>query len=295
MACGGRALSGDGGAADGRLRDAAEGRPGGAAEGPPGGAADGRLRRTARAALTALADALGFLTVAPVRARSGPPGPAAIVIFPLVGALLGALVGGVRWALDGVLGDGLAALAATATLIAATGALHLDGLADCADALGARDPERRRAAMSDPRLGTFGVVAVVLWLLALQTSLARLDAERALLATIAAGSCARFAALAQAATAVPARATGLGATFAPGGGTALAASVVALPGALAPALASPRGWLLGLLLLVGAGVVGLLTGLWATRALGGRSGDTLGAAIAGTEALALVAAAAALA
>ena len=43
----------------------------------------------------------------------------------------------------------------------ATGAIHLDGLADSADALGAHDREQRLAIMRDPRLGSFGVLALV--------------------------------------------------------------------------------------------------------------------------------------
>ncbi len=48
-----------------------------------------------------------------------------------------------------------------------TGALHLDGLADLADALAAshRDPQRFFAVLADPHLGTFGVVSIVLALL----------------------------------------------------------------------------------------------------------------------------------
>ena len=44
----------------------------------------------------------------------------------------------------------------------ATGAIHLDGLADSADALGGGDRERRLAIMRDPQIGSFGVLALVL-------------------------------------------------------------------------------------------------------------------------------------
>src|SRR4051795_8138942 len=58
--------------------------------------------------------------------------------FPLVGAGIGAAVGGTAAALDGPLGPLLAAALAVALGTALTGALHLDALADTADAFGGR-------------------------------------------------------------------------------------------------------------------------------------------------------------
>ena len=47
--------------------------------------------------------------------------------------------------------------------VAVTGGLHLDGLGDVADALGAahRDPQRLLAVMKDPHLGSFGVLTLI--------------------------------------------------------------------------------------------------------------------------------------
>ena len=57
-------------------------------------------------------------------------------------------------------------LAATLTVvlwIALTGGLHLDGLADCCDGLFVSAlPERRLEIMRDPRVGSFGVIGLVL-------------------------------------------------------------------------------------------------------------------------------------
>jgi adenosylcobinamide-GDP ribazoletransferase len=57
-----------------------------------------------------------------------------------------------------------------------TGALHLDGLADLSDALGAahRDPQRFLAVLADPHIGTFGVVSIVLMLILKWSGLAQL-------------------------------------------------------------------------------------------------------------------------
>ena len=59
----------------------------------------------------------------------------AIVWFPLVGLLLGGLVAGAAW-LGGRVDPWLGALLALAVWVGVTGALHLDGLADLADARG---------------------------------------------------------------------------------------------------------------------------------------------------------------
>lgn len=101
--------------------------------------------------------------------------PAAIRWFPMVGLLIGAIVAGAWWAgarIDPWLG-GLLGLAAW---VLVTGGLHLDGLADLADALGAshRDPDRLLAVMKDPHVGSFGVLALILQCAAKLTLLALL-------------------------------------------------------------------------------------------------------------------------
>lgn len=87
--------------------------------------------------------------------------------FPAVGLVIGALVAGAGWA-GSSLDPWLAALFALATWIAVTGALHLDGLSDLADASGAahKDRERLLAVLADPHVGSFGVVAIALQLIA---------------------------------------------------------------------------------------------------------------------------------
>ncbi len=62
----------------------------------------------------------------------------------------------------------LGALAGLAAWIGMTGALHLDGLGDVADAAGAAHGDRTRlsAVLADPHIGSFGVVVIVLQCLA---------------------------------------------------------------------------------------------------------------------------------
>lgn len=87
--------------------------------------------------------------------------------FPLVGLLIGGLISGA--AVLGSPGDAwVGALAALVVWVGVSGALHLDGLADLADARGAahRDPARLLAVLADPHVGSFGVVAIGLQLIA---------------------------------------------------------------------------------------------------------------------------------
>ncbi|MGQ9768558.1 MAG: adenosylcobinamide-GDP ribazoletransferase, partial [Anaerolineae bacterium] len=107
--------------------------------------------------------AVGLLTVLPVRVPAddaAAPGRA-MAFYPLVGALIGGLLGAAAWLL-GRAGLAKAAPLLPAALILAawagfTGALHLDGWADCCDALFVPvSRERRLEIMKDPRLGGFG-------------------------------------------------------------------------------------------------------------------------------------------
>ncbi len=81
--------------------------------------------------------------------------------FALVGGIVGALCGAVFYIASALFTPAIAAILALGTGIVLTGALHEDGLADCADGLGARDPVRALAIMKDSHIGAFGVVALI--------------------------------------------------------------------------------------------------------------------------------------
>ncbi|MCW1427483.1 adenosylcobinamide-GDP ribazoletransferase [Novosphingobium sp. JCM 18896] len=113
--------------------------------------------------------ALQFLTRLPMPrvAVSSDEFAASMRWFPAAGLVVGAIVG-----LGAVLGaridPWLGALVGLVLWVAVTGALHLDGLGDAADAAGAahKDPERLRAVFADPHVGSFAVVAIGLQLVA---------------------------------------------------------------------------------------------------------------------------------
>lgn len=87
--------------------------------------------------------------------------------FPAVGLVIGALVAGAALA-AGAIDPWTAAFATLATWVWVTGALHLDGLADLADAGGAihKGRDRMLAVLADPHVSSFGVTTIVLQLLA---------------------------------------------------------------------------------------------------------------------------------
>ena len=233
-----------------------------------------------------LAGAITFLTVVPMPAVAvGDSGlSSAAVWFPVVGAGIGALVGGVRVLGGHVLGAGVASALALTVLVVVTGALHQDGLADTADGIGARGGrDRRLAAMRDSSTGVFGVLALIAWALLLFTTVSALDGDRALRALVVACALGRWTALVHAAGTPPARSDGLGASLHVGRvalGVATAAMLV-----LALAVC---GLVAGALALASGIVVAMLSMGFARGMLGGRTGDTLGATVAVAEVVACV-------
>ena len=119
------------------------------------------------------------------------------VLFPVVGAGIGALVGGVAVGLESRLTLLLAAALAVAGEALVTGAIHLDALADTADGLGAPTRERALEVMREPAIGSFGATALGLDLLVKTAALAALlDGPDPVLAATAAFALGRAAPLA---------------------------------------------------------------------------------------------------
>jgi adenosylcobinamide-GDP ribazoletransferase len=189
--------------------------------------------------------------------------------FPLVGALIGAIVACAAWA-GSRLDSWTGALAALAAWVMVTGALHLDGLGDVADGTGAAhgDRSRLRAVMSDPHVGSFAVVTIGLQLLAKLVLLHAVLGTAPVWWLIPIPFAARIGPLVWARWLPPLH-EGLGTRF---GHTIRASDIAGWTAALiAVALFTP-GVLAALVLVP-------LWGWWLRRRLGGISGDGHGAGI----------------
>ncbi|MEM8957432.1 MAG: adenosylcobinamide-GDP ribazoletransferase [Pseudomonadota bacterium] len=215
-------------------------------------------------------------------------GAAAAWAWPLAGAVVGALAGLLLWA---ALWLGLPPLAAGLLAVGAqivlTGALHEDGLADSADGLwGGWTRDRRLEIMRDSRIGSYGVLALILSVGLRAAACAALPAGPLAVAALAGTGAASRAAMAGVMAGLPpARTDGLSvSTGRPSAATALTALAAALALAL---IVLPIGTALAAVAACCAGA-GLVAGI-ASAKIGGQTGDILGAAQQIAEIAALLA------
>jgi adenosylcobinamide-GDP ribazoletransferase len=237
--------------------------------------------------------ALGLLTILPVRVPidGGTPAGRAMAFYPLVGGLIGVLLAGLAGLLRLVGLAENAQLLSAALILAAwaglTGALHLDGWADCCDALFVPvSRERRLEIMKDPHLGGFGATGLILLLLIKLAALQGVTASpHALPALIAIPALGRWAAVIAAKAYPSARPGGMGDFFRRG----LGRRELVIATACASLAAVGLLWRGTILWAVVALALLALARLARVR-LGGLTGDVYGAIIELAETAALVAA-----
>lgn len=249
--------------------------------------------------------ALMLLTRLPLPRGPQPAGTVARAawIFPLVGMLVG-LGGGIVFMIANRIGLGIssAAILALTWQVLITGALHEDGLADTADGFGGgRDREHKLAIMRDSRIGTYGVVALLLIfglrfaaLEELASNLLSVTDEMddtvshtsaIIIALAVAGAVSRAAMAFVWYLLPPARSDGLAAGS---GSVPLASAIIGLAIACILTILLLPGFTFAVVL----GSVALLTlamALLAWRQIGGHTGDVLGATQQVTEVAALLA------
>jgi adenosylcobinamide-GDP ribazoletransferase len=211
--------------------------------------------------------------------------------FPVVGLVIGA-IGGIAYAIAYAVGLSAlaAALIAVATTALITGGLHEDGLADTADGFGGgATREAKLDIMRDSRIGTFGVIALIISIGLRAAAIADFASRwHVFCALIAAHALARSVIPAALSQLHPAREDGLGASAGRpeqnqvlvGLGIALVIAVITL------------GLRAGLGAAILAAIVAIGIGWLARRQIGGQTGDVLGAIEQGAETAALLAAAA---
>ncbi|MBO9695386.1 MAG: adenosylcobinamide-GDP ribazoletransferase [Sphingopyxis sp.] len=235
--------------------------------------------------------AIQFLTRLPTPrvAASSDEFAASMRWFPAVGLIVGALVAGAGWA-GARVDPWTGALAALIVWIAVTGALHLDGLGDIADASGAahkvrgrpsavEDRERLLAVLGDPHAGSFAVVAIALQLIAKLVLLHALLDRQACIAIALTPFAARIGPLAWS-RALPDLHAGLGSRF--------RNAVRPVDFLIWSAALAAAAWVSPSLLV--APLVFFLWARWLLHRIGGISGDGHGAGIEIGESLLLAAA-----
>jgi adenosylcobinamide-GDP ribazoletransferase len=227
--------------------------------------------------------AIQFLTILPLPRGFSPDERAlggSLPFFPVVGLGIGAAVAFIDRGAGLLLPAGVTSVLSVILLIAASGGLHIDGLADTADGFfSARPRERVLEIMRDSRTGPMGVAAIVCVValkIALIASVASPGRAWVLLLTPIAGRCAL---LVQMALLPYARPEGLARVFHQNRSPRhllWAAAFLTAAGAIAggiPGLAAAGASLL----------FALLFAAYVRRKIGGLTGDTLGAACEWTE------------
>ncbi len=151
-----------------------------------------------RAEIARFACALGFFSRLPIPGMlfTGEPETVALnraaAWFPITGLVIAILPAGVYWFVNLFLPYSAAAGLALGALLLVTGALHEDGLADCADGLGGgKNRERKLEIMRDSAIGTYGTVALILSIGLRWAALSALPPSSAIAALFVAHSAAR--------------------------------------------------------------------------------------------------------
>jgi adenosylcobinamide-GDP ribazoletransferase len=219
--------------------------------------------------------AVSFLTVLPVANADGSPGERlGRAYFPAIGALVGLIAGVVFVAVGAVTSPLFGAAAAVAVLSLLTGAIHLDGLADSADGLlGRGDVARRLEVMRDPRLGSYGVTAIVVVLLLSVAAITSIPPASAIAAFVIAGALSRLATLCVIAFVPYVRASGLGVAA----WDSRHRGVDLVVGSLTAAVVCALDWRRALIAVPVVALTAVVVVGLARRRLGGATGDVCGA------------------
>ena len=273
--------------------------------------------------MNGLRSAIGFLTILPLAPRNAPNLMAsARGWFPLVGLLLGLILAGVDILSTLILGAGssgwygyapfevtypvlppnytilLWSVFLVVILVALTRALHLDGFMDSCDALlGGFDRERRLEILRDPNVGAFAVIGLVCLLLIKVLAIAGLPPEIAGLPTegwsvripmlLLFPCLSRWAMLLTMELYPYVRSDGIGTAFFDGEQRRVKWQLI-LGFAFTIVISVALAGMVGIVLLAAASAVAWGIAAWATRLLGGVTGDIYGAVNELTEVVVLL-------
>jgi adenosylcobinamide-GDP ribazoletransferase len=225
--------------------------------------------------LVGLLAALQFLTLWPIkRGFTSQEIGHSSAYFPVIGLLLGSILMGLNYLLNFLLPPALVKILLLGALVLMSGGLHLDGLADTLDGMaGHRTPERRLEIMRDSRIGGFGAMGLVLFLLIEYVALNSVQAKWLPFALLLAPVLSRWAVV-NALFAYPyARPDGLGKAFK----EAVNWQQFWIATLIATAVAVGLFRLAGLVVMAFTWLVFTLTALYFRRQIKGLTGDTYGA------------------
>jgi adenosylcobinamide-GDP ribazoletransferase len=229
--------------------------------------------------LTELRLAVSFLTIIPVidqRRASEDTVAASFAWFPIVGFAIGVALAAEDWLLSHVFAQVIRSVLIVISLTVITGAVHLDGLADTADALGAgRNRERALDILRDSRVGTFGASAIFFDLTLKILALSTLAGDRRYAALIVAPMLARFAMMAVGHDLPYLRESGAGSTLLDRKDRGWRSGVTVFFVLMATTLVSPRP--MGQVALGVALAIASAGNFFYRRWLGGVTGDLIGA------------------
>jgi len=253
------------------------------------------ILKTVYQRLQPLLIAIQFLSSLPVGHLSMPKEKdigASLTFYPLVGALLGIILSGLAFSLMHIFGSFLSAALVLTAWVVLTGALHIDGLADCADAWmgGLGSKKRTLELMKDPTSGPIAIAVLVLLMLvkfaAIEALLTHTSAQKSYyLVLVWPLILSRMSAMILFATTPYARKNGLGKAISEHLSTNAVWAVCCVILVIACLVFS---WYLVLILMVGLMVFIYLRHLMLKR-IDGCTGDTAGALIELTEVVILLA------
>jgi len=197
-----------------------------------------------------------------------------IVYFPLVGVIIGLILVGLNWLLGLLLPSALINVLLVVSLVAVSGALHLDGLVDTCDGLASgKTVEERWRVMDDSRAGGFGIIGVCCLLLVKYVALNNVPARWLMPTLVLMPLLSRWA-MVYALFAYPyAKPSGLGKVFKQGASRLrfVVATVITL------VAAAVLAQLAGFIIMLAIWVIALAVATYLKGKFGGLTGDTYGA------------------
>ena len=233
--------------------------------------------------------ACSFLTVCPIRASDAwTPETlgSSMVYYPLVGALIGLVLGGLFFLLSAGFALSIVCVLLLAASALITGGLHMDGLSDTIDGLnGSYNREDALRIFKDSHVGAMAVIGMALTILLKYACLTHIPADKMLVTLVLTTTLSRYGMVQLACFSPYARASGgVAQPFVQGIRGQHFSGALVLTLALVLGFGGWRGLVLGLLV----GLVTLAYQVYFRRRLGGITGDVLGASNELNETLVLL-------